>query len=401
MKLNILPGTQGNTVQNSLNFPLPQTGIPIELSINTNESWVYCNFPEHINREEMLADKFNVRINRQMVNAGDVQVFYSHVNHFTKKIRYGIRIYNPNSTNVTITPTNCGHSDGTWDDVCGGSWKRFFNGLEDCNIKSVTTVPSNGSLWIMDKSIRPAADSSSSSGIAFSGNLRFHTTKAVAVSTYVYFDRSKVGDNTQTYSYANTYESDEHDKNRKKRYSGLGEGFFFTTKKITLKASELLKTNGAYFSTHQRTYSSPCSMKVNNINKSELIPIYIAGTNMIASVDTNKSPNEFLRNIGNWCAQYYIPIRLENDLNYPVIFNGYVRTDVAKTTIKEKEIGSTFIISSGGNTTYGKVSNFKFDSWNWLSCKVPAKDYIDDAYQFVFGTNSTIPVNHIFTAKKA
>ncbi len=74
-----------------------------------------------------------------------------------------------------------------------------------------------------------------------------------------------------------------------------------------------------------------------------------------------------------------------------------MRTDVAKT--KENEIGSTFIISSGGNTTYGKASNFKFDSWNWLNCKVPAKDSIDDVYQF--GTNSTIPVNHIFTAKKA
>ena len=76
-----------------------------------------------------------------------------------------------------------------------------------------------------------------------------------------------------------------------------------------------------------------------------------------------------------------------------------MRTDVVKT--KENKIGSTFIISSGGNTTYGKVSNFKFDSWNWLNCKVPAKDSIDDVYQFIFGTNSTIPVNHIFTAKKA
>jgi len=74
-----------------------------------------------------------------------------------------------------------------------------------------------------------------------------------------------------------------------------------------------------------------------------------------------------------------------------------MRTDVVKT--KENEIGSTFIISSGGNTTYRKVSNFKFDSWNWLNCKVPAKDSIDDVYQFIFGTNSTTPVNHIFTVK--
>lgn len=382
MNLNILPGTQGDKVQNSLNLSLPQIAIPIELSINTQEAWIYCNFPEHIDRKEMLADESNVRINRQVVS-GNVQVFYSHFNDLTEKIRYGIRIYNPNNKSVTITPQNCGHSDKNWDDVCGGLWQRFFkgeNGLEDCDIKSATVINPNKSLWIMDKEI------AAGSKRAFSGNLRFHTTQPVAVSTYAYKKRSGVGDDTKTYPYTND-----------PQYSGLGKGYFLMLKQIVLKASELINKNGKYFSTNCNRYDSPLTMKVNGEYKSELIPIDIVGTGEIAGVNEPKPRH----NVGNWCAQYYIPIRLENDLKYPVTFNGYLRTAVGKTTSQQLQKGSTFIISSRGNTTYGKVNNYSYDSWNWLKSTIPANDHIDDVYQFVFGTNSTAPVNHIFKAEKA
>ena len=391
MALNILPGTQGDGTnerrQNSLNYPLPKTAIPIKLSINTDSSWVYCNFPENITDNTMLADKSNVSLNRQVVKAGNVQIFYSHYNQLSANLHYGIRIYNPNSTSVTITPTNYGHSDSEpgWSNASGCSWENFFKGPNGCLITSKTELKPNESLWIMDKSIKLGV---------FSGNLRFSTTKSVAVSVYAYFDRSKVGNATTIFSYDNAFSEVKNEEERKKMkmvYSGLGEGFFFTAKQITLKASEILEKGGIYFSTHCRNYTPSYLMEVNKVEKSELIPIHIAGTDKIAAVGKS-SP---LHNVGNWCAQYYIPIRLENDLNYPITFSGYVQTGVKK----DNEIASIFIISSGSNTKYGKVSSQKFNSWNWLNCTIPANDSIDDAYQFIFGTNSTTPVNHIFTVK--
>ena len=389
MALNILPGTNldNGIKQNTEDITLPSSVIPIELSINTESPWIYCNYPEHITDEEMLADENNARLIRQEVPAGNVQVFYSHFNEIKEdndkkeedkeyiNIRYGIRIYNPNNFDVTITPTNCGHSDGTWADTSGGVWQRFFKGVGDCVIKTATKVSPYKSLWIMDKLITPGV---------FSGNLRFTTTASVAVSVYAYKNRSNVGDSTKTYLY------DE----KSVQYTGIGEGFFFSVNKITLNASELFE--GKYFSTQRKQYSPKSLVKVNGEAKSDLIPIHIAGSNQIAGPGEDRP----LHNVGNWCAQYYIPIRLYNDTNSKVTFKAYVHTGAEKSQNGEIP-GSTFIISSGSSTQFGAVGGENPKAWNWLKCEVEPYEAIDDAYQYIFGTNSSAHVNHVFIAEKS
>lgn len=367
------------------------TRIPMKYSMNTDNRWIYCNYPERITSANMLgdSDKGNVWINQKTVSAGDIQVFYSHYNSYEKEdnIHYGIQIFNPNKTSVTITPLNCGHSSKDWEDVNAGSWARFFNGASDCGTTTAKTIASNGSFWILDKVIPK--------GCAFSGNLRFRTSGTVIVTVYAFLDRYKITGTGSQYFY-NILDSD---KEAPKKYSGYGAGYFLTASEITLKASELLNNKRKYFQTCYERYDSEDAVEVNNVFKSEFVPIHIAGTNLVA---TGKEEDYPLHNIGNWCVQYYIPVKLYNDTNYSITFNGY--TQPGELGDLQNTAQNFYILSSGyNNTVYNVVKGSTAknkNTWHWTSHTIPAHTTENHVYQFILGTNSSKYVNHIWTASK-
>ena len=129
-------------------------------------------------------------------------------------------------------------------------------------------------------------------------------------------------------------------------------------------------------------------MEVNGKLQSDMVPIHIAGTNKIAG------PNEPVprHNVGNWCVQYYIPVRFNNDTNRDVVFKGYIQPG-------EKNTSENFYILSSGssNTVYQRVGSTGNRTWHWTNYTVPAHTTSAvQICQFILGTNSSKHVNHIW-----
>lgn len=371
MAITILDATSVNLS----NRTTPTSIIPMSYTLNNSSKWIYCNYPESINSTAIFGDSNygNKFLNQQTVSSGEMQVFYSYWNNYSSAINFGIQIYNPNSTSTQITKTNSSHADSVnntpFGAVTGGSWTDFFNSTAS----SPVTISSGGSYWILEKSIP--------TGAFFSGNLRFQTTNTVIVTVYAYLVKSNINGTATAYPYSNT-PGDPY-----KQYSGNANGYYFTASRVTLNASTLIN-NSKCFKTHYKTYSPSSNVKINNVNKSDLTPINIVGTSY-AATPTGSDP---LGNLGNWCAQYYIPIRLNNDTGNPVTFTGYVKTGQSGQ--------STFVINSGyNNTKYGIVQGPSTTTWRWMQITLnPSDPPYDDAYQFILGTNGYANVDHIWTA---
>ena len=113
---------------------------------------------------------------------------------------------------------------------------------------------------------------------------------------------------------------------------------------------------------------------------------------------TGKREDEPLYNIGNWCVQYYIPVRFENDTNRDVVFKGYIQPG------EDNKNENFYILSSGSNNTvYQRISSINEEkyknkrTWHWTNHTVPAHTTSAvQICQFILGTNSSKNVNHIW-----
>ena len=148
--------------------------LSVNYSLNTGSKWVYCNYPEKPTVSALGDSSYgSCCVNRQTVD-GTGQIFYSYnTNDLTTDCNFGIRVYNPGSSAVTVTRTNYGHSnsktDGGWDAESVKSWYRFF-----ISTSKTFSVPAKKSVWISEES--------APKGTIFSGNLRMTTTGSVVVA---------------------------------------------------------------------------------------------------------------------------------------------------------------------------------------------------------------------------
>ena len=336
--------------------------LSVNYSLNTDCKWIYCNYPEKITKTA-FADDSGYCVNRQTVDHTG-QIFYSYGTYgLDENCYFGIRVYNPGSSTVTLTRTNYGHSDstmdGSWAAVPAKSWERFFK-----STSKTFSIPAKKSVWISEESIPFNA--------AFSGNLRFTTTGSVVVAAYFYHTKANIPDSTSIYPY-------DINGDGKSQYSGYGNGYFFTASEITIKLSDLVNNNGAYFETNSPTYSN---VTVNgSASTDELIPIHIAGTSYVAK----KGANEPLSNIANWCAQYFIPIKLVNDIG---------GTKQVQCWIEAPSDKERFAIVNCGGTLSSKKLKFKGDTHVFKTISVSNTASFN--YQFIFATNSYGYVKHMF-----
>lgn len=338
--------------------------LSVNYSINNNNKWVYCNYPE-MPKMNALGDSNlgNHCVNRQTVN-GTGQVFYSYnTQYLTSDCYFGIRVYNPGSSTVTLTRSNYGHSnskaDGGWDAIPVKSWERYFK-----STPKTYSIPAKKSVWICDEAIPK--------GCIFSGNLRFTSSGSVIVAAYFYKTKEKISDSTSIYPYDINGEG-------KSQYSGYGNGYFLTASEITIKLSDLVKNNGAYFETNSPNYNN---VTVNGSSSmSELIPIHIAGTSYVAEKGAAKP----LSNIANWCAQYFIPIKLVNDIG---------GTRQVQCWIEAPSDTEKYAIVNCGGTVSSKKLKFQGDTHVFKTISVTNTATFN--YQFIFGTNSSGYVKHMF-----
>ena len=343
--------------------------ISINYSLNTNNKWIYCNYPEQL-KTDALADKSGYCLNRVEDVKDDGQIFYSYnAMELKNNFRFGVTVYNPNHSTVTLTRTNYGHSDskndGGWDAIPKVSWERFFK-----STSKEFTIPAGKAIWICEEEI-PAV-------CIFSGNLRFTTSAPVTISIFAFESKWDIPDDTKIYPYRF---QDDAGNTVGKQYSGYGNGYFLTASEITIKLSDILHNDGIYFATNNQQNRM---FTVNNgKTPDEIIPIYIAGTNYEVNVRNDK--NGYFQNIANWCAQYFIPIKLINDIG---------GTHKVKCSIVSTSNPKKFPIVNCGGTISGTPLTAKGQAHVFKTVSVT--DDLVFNYQFIFGTNSSGDVQHMF-----
>lgn len=338
--------------------------LSMSYTINTGSKWFYCNYPEQFIEKHMA--KENKCFNQAEVPSGTGQIFYSYNSkNIPKDFRFGIQIYNPNSTSITFKRENYGHANqkesGGWFAMAKNSWVRFFQGNA-----ATYTIASGKSAWICDEAI-PC-------GYLFSGNLRYHTSAKAIITAYAYYSKSEI---TGTATPVNFVYGDRIMNGAV--YSGVGNGYFLTAAKQKIDISD----NTVGDSVHFYTNHTPDDRQ----KRKEVIPIKLAGTGNYTAPHPMED-DEFLNNLCNWCAQYYIQLSFTNNLS---------KARKIKCAIKNPTHAVKYpIIVYNGNVGSANLPNID-DTYEWATITIPSRTTVDVVYQSILGTNSYTLLDHVFT----
>jgi len=361
LEMNFLAFTINDYAGNLASINIPSTIIPLSYSRSEATKWFYCNYPEHTQAgsNPIATAQNGYYLNQQSFSAGTHQIFYSYYNNPTgaQATNFGIRIKNTSSGPITVTRQNHGHYCGAQNDpklVAGEPWKQFFN---SSSYQYPSITPGNDA-WLYNYSI-PV-------NYMFSGNTRIYVTGSFQLTAFLYNTLPSSTTVYKAYPIWNaTYGSADP-----RQYSGSGFGYYSTASTITVKASQL--STGVYFKVNDPSMSN---LSINGLSSSsDLIRILQVGNNALYQAPS--------ANLGNWCAQNYYALTLQNDMSNPVTFNGYIREDSTNTACYP-------VFQSGTVCKYGRIALAEgSNAWRWLTVTVPKSTSITDSFQYILGTNS-------------
>ena len=273
-----------------------QNKTKLSFTTYNDQTLVYCNQPEAVLAKHFVgssAATTNYYVNRSSVKKGDCMVYASYDLLGCPNGYFAIRIYNPNSTSVTVKKVNEGFShSGSWD-LAINAWKQFSNGVSE----SAKSIAAKSSIWITTKSVTP------SSNRLLEYLMKFTTTGDVYVAVYFCTSISKIPADGGTYIPRNGEES----------YSGTARKFYISTSKTLYAADAMASYYNSYF-----FGLTPYNGKVTNTNEHNPITLVQGGT--ASETALNKSD----RNLGNWGLQYAMNFTLKNNYSKPVKFKGYI-----------------------------------------------------------------------------
>ena len=226
-------------------------------------------------------------INQQPVNANTpAMVFVSHVNSYTKPIKYRIHLYNPGSTDIIVTRTNIGFAISSNNTYDANKMVESYYVTQNTQI----TVPATGSRskWLTDAY-------TVNTNQTINGMVGFKSTGKVSVTCYAFENESSVIGTEVAYPYSKIYSDDIT------VYSGIGEKFSLNVNHPTLDVSKLSRTTPYRYITNSPTITDNSS--------NEITPIKLVGTaNYIAEL----GKAEPYHNVGNWSTIYKHKMKLQN-----------------------------------------------------------------------------------------
>jgi hypothetical protein len=307
-------------------------------------TWIYCNFPESITSRSQFGNHVsgygNVYLNQVSVN-GTVQLFASHLNSYGSSFNYGVQLYNPNASSITVTILNNGfRASSDWLSVECGVWSDFFATPGG----NQYIVGSGQSLWIIQKSVP--------SGALFNAVIRFQTTNTMYCTEYVYDPNVNNIDGTATLF--------PWDSSRV--YRGHGNSYF-------IRATYDIYVSQMPYKFYTNICSDPQA-------SSEMITIYDPSGTQFSCPGAN---------LGNWGAQYYFTINVHNNTSSSATIQAYVGSDQSGGSAPS-------VMNLGGTVVYcGPGAN---QMWNWLQDTISANSTQQYIYQFIHAANASGPTRH-------
>jgi hypothetical protein len=317
---------------------------------------VYCNWPEGINSPAYLGDSTDDPngkghfLNKVTVNSGSAQLYASYLNQLSQNLNFGIQLYNPGSSSVTVTLQNNGFRASTDEQsvVCG-VWADFFATPGG----TVYTIPSGGVAWIQQGKSVPA-------GYLFNSVVRFQVSGgSVYCIPYLYSSLSNINGQAVFIDWVTSA----------RQYRGYGPTYFINaTATIDIGSG----TGQTSFETHL----------CNTNNPADVVAITEPQTGAVYSCSNNPPAN-----LGNYEIQYSFTMNVHNSSGSTKNLYAYLGSS---------DGGGYAFINMGGTVNYGHFTATG-QAWNWLTDTVSANSTNTYTYQVIHPAQSSGKVTHLWT----
>ncbi|WNR46126.1 hypothetical protein [Paenibacillus roseipurpureus] len=339
---------------------------------------LFVNNPEQIFNEDLgdatLGDK---AIYRETLSAGNYRNFYEHVNRSGSTIGYGIQLYNPTASAITITV----HGSNQEASVQGG---RIFTSLFNSYSTTGTTYTLNAgaSLWVMRK------DASITNGTFFSGVIDFDTTGQVILSNVAYNSFAAL-DASRTYmGYIQRIETDgTHEARMYKGSSPYSEvkanNVNFTINNATPIGALAVEYPNYDLSTS--SYGSPIVRNgwIANIGPSpdanaitsDMIDFNMPGWGNISALSLSDGEGKYA-NLGNWGIVYSVS---------GAITNTGTTARTVSINLKGHPTQNAFLSYRGSDGVWRSLQLTPASNVQYYSMTVPAGSTVNYDARFILG----------------
>lgn len=335
-------------------------------------SYLYCNNPEQLRSTSYFGDSNlgNKYLLWEYVT-GSCQTWYEHLNNSGSTIGYGVQIYNPNTTAITVEVTNIGFgTDPTT------PWTQFYSGASGGGGTVGTfTVQAGQVLWIQRN------DSAIPNSTVFNGVVHFNISGGSAyVFWYAYENFSNINGTASYLGWVQSEDPQPDPQNEARVYKGLllqqgtsNQGTFFTTGNFSYNVSQLLASPATWL-------SNECG-DGNNDMQDVQIPTGSPGSPAFTTVSCLDSP---AANLGNWGIQYDYHLSITNDTStdYTIhLLVSQLRSNAASNVIVDTPDGS-------GGCAVGPASG-NSDTWDFYDFTLAAGASTTVEWQVVLGASSS------------
>jgi len=345
-----------------------------------DRSLIFVNNPEQIYSGDLgdanLGDK---SIYRDTLAPGKYRNFFEHVNRSGSTIGFGIQLYNPNSSPVTVTVNGSGYEASVFG---GRPFEQMFSTYSSTGTSY--TVPAGGSQWIMRK------DNSVTNGSFFSGVIDFTISGGQVIMNNTAYRNFSALDGSTTYmGYVQRIESDGTHEARV--YKGMSPYSEVTAANVNFTISDsdaqgvlavqypnYNVSTGTYGNSSVRSDGWVSSISpVNNQNAitNDMLSFSMPGWGTVDALRPSDGEGKY-GNLANWGVVYTVKGSVTN--------NG-TRARTVSANYKGNPSSNAFIAYRGSDNTWRSTQVAPGSNIQYYTFSVPAKTTVAYEAKFVIG----------------
>lgn len=316
-----IPGNYDKVSATDFNNAWNHLSNHIEYTKNSNEIFIYSNYPEYL-EESHLGDGTKPKyINRVNVSGKTKMMIYSthHLEKLSGTYYLAIRVYNPStSKTVRFTKQHEGfYNSNSWNNP-GYAWEYFFPNKSE----SLTLAPGTSN-WLTVKTLSKTGNGD---GSFFDYFGEFTVNNPFHIAIYVCKDKNAIPDSTSAIDWNSSNVT----------YSGYANNYLLSGSKTLDMADALVSYKNSFFFGISNPYEGLGGT-------TEKIPFY-------ATQNGNKVSN----NIGNYGLQYKLKFTFKNTSNKDIRGKCYLISNPNSHFAGLASINGTskFLGASGSNNRW-------------------------------------------------